>query len=100
MSLETLKRIDLSKVEELFREAQIKPARYDPKRCIMAVYEELNRDIYSKFDDHYRRGVFDGWDNKNTFADHKIKDPLKDPLKYKLGKADGAAAWKIMEAAC
>lgn len=98
MSSETLKRINLDKVKELFAERDITPEQLYSDSCIMRVV--LN-DLPCKrtcldqgFDISYVFGVICGWDDfKHDCWFHDISTYS---LEYKLGVADGAAAWKIM----
>ena len=96
--LETIKRIALSQVREAFQLANIKPKRLDSKRCIMSAmcYPEpfdYLTESYGDFDDTYVNGVMFGWDGTNPCMARK---DVQNDIKFKLGYADGAAAWRII----
>lgn len=104
--METLKRIDLSRVREAFELAGISPARNNDDRCILtAVLGQvpyIERLINYGFDHNYASGVTDGWDNRTIEERQKLDSEYEDyitdinSLVYKLGVADGREAATIM----
>lgn len=98
MSLETLKRINVDKVRELFYSVGITPKRLDTTSCLMtavAISEgvgQLELLYKNGWDGWYVAGCMCGWDNRGTFLYMESDERLK----YNLGYADGTASRKII----
>jgi hypothetical protein len=83
-----LTRIDLSKMRDLFDQAGVQPKKYT--QCVLNVLADVHRGEFADIisNDDYANGVIDGWDDWNTLRTTS--------LEYRLGRADGSAARRIL----
>lgn len=98
--METLKRINLDKVQEAFEVTGIEPRIALMSSCVMGAvcypYTHMEDFMKQGFDKYYVYGIMDGWDYGDASLSTWQFVIDTNNIKYKIGKADGAAARKIM----